>query len=140
MFFLFFFFLFLRRCSFALLSLITTSSFLCDVDGERENKNEVSHQLHSTQNVGLQGLQHSTNVSTCQTRARKSSSREKKIKKSKAPITTSLSRPFETYSLLLLLHQNATEIHAHVASNADLNNNNNNGSREQRDGRTNTGA
>ena len=51
-------------------------------------------------------------------------------------------RIFETLNSLLLLHQNATEIHAHVASNADLNNNNNNnnGSREQRDGRTNTGA
>jgi hypothetical protein len=53
----------------------------------------------------------------------------------------SIQKKIETNSLLL--RQNATEIHAHVASNADLNNNNNNnnnGSREQRDGRTNTGA
>jgi hypothetical protein len=91
--------------------------------------------LNSTQNPSNVGLQRSIDNTSQHEKAaaeknEKFNSIQKKIK-------------IETNSLLLLLllRQNATEIHAHVASNADLNNNNNNnGSREQRDGRTNTGA
>ena len=101
MFFLFFF-LFLRRCSFVLLSLIITSSFLySDVDGERNNTDNGERLKREHEKAKAAAAAAAALRQSRESRAEKS--REKKIKKSKAPVTQlqkkkKISRPFETNS------------------------------------------
>jgi hypothetical protein len=99
-----FFFLFPRRCSFVLLSLIITSSFLySDVDGERNNTDngERLKREHEKAKAAAAAAAAAALRQSRESRAEKS--REKKIKKSKAPVTQlqkkkKISRPFETNS------------------------------------------